>query len=63
MSNDRERVTFATTPEVKALLLALCETGLYGRTYHETAERLLSQVLQEKFAQRVKAPIEPREQP
>lgn len=43
--SERVRICFSTTPEVKALLDAMVETGLYGRNYHEAAERLLCEAL------------------
>lgn len=44
------QITVTTTPPVIALLMTLGETGLYGRTIEETAERLICEALQTKVA-------------
>lgn len=49
VSAKRQRIGFSTTPHAKALLIALCETGLYGRNYHETAERVMCEGLQRRL--------------
>lgn len=50
---DRVRVTFSTTVQVKALLDALVEQGLYGRNYHEAAERLVCEGIDRRIRQRL----------
>ena len=47
--SERRRVTFNTTPQAFALLEALVETGIYGRNYHEAAERLMTDAIQRRL--------------
>lgn len=49
MSGPRVRITFSTTPQVKALLDSLVEQGLLGRNYHEAAERLVCESLERRI--------------
>jgi hypothetical protein len=45
----RLRFDVPISEQERALLVRLVKTGLYGKTVHEAAERLLARALEERF--------------
>lgn len=51
------QITLFTTQQVKAYLLQLVATGLYGNTLSEACERLIAKAIEEMIHEQVKASL------
>ena len=53
MASERARIYFSTSIQVRQYLEALAAQGLYGRTWHEAAERLLCESITRRIEQQL----------